>query len=118
MGELMLAGLLNHDDVAADQQVLSGDAVTLAVLEIDGHCIAFTWFSDSGTDRASGEIDGGPLGVVEKLDSTSPRMLPDEVWKAWLSQDDREQRIISAVQRQWEPRPLFLGRTGESRDQS
>jgi hypothetical protein len=113
MDELALAAAPGHDE-AAGHLVLSGDAITLATFALDGQRVTFTWFSASGTDRATGEINSSPLGVIEKLDTASPRMLPDEAWTEWLAQHDREQRIVAVVHQHWARRTAASRRTRES----
>lgn len=112
MGGLVTEAALGHDDPAVSHLVLSQDATIFAAFDLDGHRVVFTWFRDSGIDRASGEVDGSPLGAIEKLDTANPRMLPDGAQTEWLSRHGREQRIVAAVHEHWERRSLLLHHSG------
>lgn len=88
--------------------ILWEDAVPLEPFELDGHSVGFTWFHDSGIDRLSTTIDEQPLGVVENLDSSSPRLLSGEMWTKWLAENARMEQILDAAKQRWRQRDAHL----------
>lgn len=103
-----LAKLPVIEEPTEEYLILWDDAVPLEPLEVDGHKVGFTWFHDSGVDRLSATIDEQPLGVIEKLDSPAPRMLPDEEWTKWLAENARTERVLDAAKQGWHQRGARL----------
>lgn len=83
-----------------DERV-ADDALGLEPLDMDGHEITFTWYYRGGIDRLSATIDTTMLGVVEHLESGTPRMISNPEWSDWLAEDGHEQSITAAARERW-----------------
>jgi hypothetical protein len=106
--KLTLAQLPVMEEPTEEHLILWEDAVPLEPVEVDGHKVGFTWFHDCGVDRLSTTIDEQTLGVIEKLDSSLPRLLPGVEWAEWLAEDARTKRVLDSAKQQWRQRDAHL----------
>jgi len=86
---------------ALDGSGLLGDALPLEIVEIDGRRFTFVWYFESGVDRFSLTVDGEPAGVIEALDTRTPRLLCDNDWEDWFATESRTATIIAMAHFQW-----------------
>jgi hypothetical protein len=87
-----------------DNARLLGDALPLEVTEIDDRRFTFVWYFQCGVDRLSLIADGETAGVVEALETRSPRLLCDNDLEGWFEQSNRAARVLAAAHLQWRHR--------------
>ncbi|GAA1683372.1 hypothetical protein GCM10009830_33240 [Glycomyces endophyticus] len=83
---------------------LLSDALPLEVTEIDDRTFSFVWYFQSGVDRLSLIADGETAGVVEALETPTPRLLCDTDLEGWFAQSNRAARVLAAAHLQWRHR--------------
>lgn len=84
-----------------DDSDLAGDVLPLEIIEIDGRNFTFVWYFRSGVDQLSLMVDGESTGVIEALESRTPRLLCDKSWEAWFAERNRMARALAAARSQW-----------------
>lgn len=83
---------------------LVGEALPLEITEIDDRKFTFVWYFRSGVDRLSLAVDGEPAGVIEALDTRTPRLLCDKSREVWFAERNRAARVVAAAHLQWSHR--------------
>ena len=91
-------------EVSRDDAILLGNALPLEVTEIDDRRFTFVWYFQSGVDRLSLITDDETAGVVEALETRTPRLLCDKDLEGWFAQSNRAARVLAAAHLQWRHR--------------
>ncbi|MFG3339503.1 hypothetical protein [Glycomyces sp. NPDC048151] len=91
-------------EMSPEDASLLGDALPLEMTEIDNRRFTFIWYFQSGVDRLSLAVDGEPTGVVEALETRTPRLLCCKEMEGWFAESNRAARILAAAHLQWRHR--------------
>lgn len=91
-------------DEARERSELLGDGLPLEIVDIDGQKVTFVWYHLGGVDRLSLTCSGEAVGVVERLETDQPRLIPDGSWSTWFADEARAERVEAEAMRQWRHR--------------
>lgn len=89
---------------AQERSELLGDGLPLEIVDIDGQKLTFVWCHLGGVDRLSLTCSSEAVGVVERLETRRPRLIPDRSWSEWFADEARAERVKAEAMRQWRHR--------------